>query len=60
MPNRSSKFGGQQTICMTPCVITQKGYTEIRVPSVDGNGRWYLREIRVWGGTRVDLGRDSA
>jgi hypothetical protein len=56
----SKPTSGQQTGTLTPSVLTRKDYTEIRLPSIDVNGRWYMREIRVWGGARIDLGRDQA
>lgn len=56
-----SRFGGrQQTIGLVPVVFTRKDYMEIRLPTVDQNGRWYVREIKVWGDCRVDLGRGQA
>lgn len=55
--NTPSRFGLQQTGSLTPVVFTRKDYTEIRLPTVDHHGRWYVREIKVWGDCRVDLGR---
>jgi hypothetical protein len=51
---------GQQTLNLAPCIITHKGYTEIRIPSIDSNGRWYTRDIKVFGKCRIDMGRDQA